>query len=88
MRDIRDDLQERAKFCEAQIRAICSQFDHVVQQMQSERDARIADLKSGLAMIQKLMEFEHQLIGKVVPLPKTSTPPRSLVERIRTANAR
>jgi hypothetical protein len=87
MRDIRDDLQERANFCEEQIRAVCRQFDQVVQQMQGERDARIADLKSGLTMIQKLIEFEQTLMGKLVPLPKASTPPRSLVERIRAANA-
>jgi hypothetical protein len=87
MRDIRDDLQERANFCKEQIRAVCSQFDQVVQQMQSERDARVADLKSRLAMLEEFIEFEQKLMGNVVPLPKASTLPRSLVERIRTANA-
>ena len=87
MRDIRDDLQERAKLCEEQIRMVCSRFDQMVQQMQNERDAKIADLKSGLAMIHKLVEFENKLMGKVVPLPNASTPPPSLIERIRAANS-
>lgn len=87
MRDIRDDLQERVNLCEEQIKAVCSQFDQMVQQMQSECDAKIADLKSGLAMFLKLMEFEHKLMGRVVPLPNASTPPPSLIERIRAANS-
>jgi hypothetical protein len=35
MRDIRDDLQERADFCHDQIRAIYSRFESMVQQLQN-----------------------------------------------------
>jgi hypothetical protein len=87
MRDIRSDLEERANLCEEQIRTVCSQFDQRIHQMQNERDAKIADLKSGLAMIHKLMEFEHKLVGNVVPLPNGSGPAQSLVDRIRAVNA-
>ena len=51
MRDIRSDLQERTTLIEAQIRAAYAHFERIVQQLQNERDAKITDLKSGLAMI-------------------------------------
>ena len=68
MRDIRDDLQERADSCHDQIRAIYSRFESMVQQLQSERDTKIADLKSALTMIEKVMQFENGYMGNVVPL--------------------
>ena len=52
MRDIRGDLQERAIFVDEQIRAAAAHFDKAIQQLQTERDARIADLKAGLAQWQ------------------------------------
>ena len=58
MRDIRGDLQERATLIDDQIRVAVAHFDKAIQRLQSERDARIADLKSGLEMIAKFMEFE------------------------------
>jgi hypothetical protein len=48
MRDIRSDLQERANFIEEQIRAAYAHFEKAVQQLQSERDARVADLQGGV----------------------------------------
>ena len=60
MRDIRGDLQERAIIVDEQIRAAAAHFDKAIQQLQTERDARIADLKVGLAMIAKFMEFEER----------------------------
>src|SRR6478736_7802114 len=60
MRDIRGDLQERAILVDEQIRAAAAHFDRAIQQLQSERDARIADLKAGLTMIAKFMEFEER----------------------------
>ena len=53
MRDIRSDLQERATFIDEQIKAAYAHFEKTIEQLQNERDARIADLKSGLAMIAK-----------------------------------
>ena len=67
MRDIRSDLQERATLIDEQIRAIYAHFEKILQQLQSEQDAKIADLKSGQAMIAKFMEFEQQLLGTVSP---------------------
>src|SRR5262245_51086508 len=64
MRDIRSDLQERATLIDEQFRAAVAHFDKTVQQIQTERDARIAELKSGLAMIAKFMEFEERFLPK------------------------
>jgi hypothetical protein len=73
MRDIRNDLQERATLIDEQIRAAYAQFEKSVEQLKNERDAKIADLKSGLAMIAKFMEFEQRFSGKVSP-PVPSSP--------------
>jgi hypothetical protein len=70
MRDIRSDLQERATLIDEQIRAAYSHFEKTVEQLKNERDARIADLKSGLAMIAKFMEFDQRYLGTVsTPVP-------------------
>ena len=45
MRDIRSDLEERAHIIEEQLRAAYAQFDRMAQQLQSERDARLSDLR-------------------------------------------
>ena len=58
MRDIRSDLQERATLVDDQLRAAVAHFDTAIQQLQSERDARVAGLKSDLSVITKFMEFE------------------------------
>jgi hypothetical protein len=72
MRDIRSDLQERATLIDEQIRAAYSHFEKTVEQLKNERDARIADLKSGLAMIAKFMEFDQRYLGTVsTPVPSS-----------------
>ena len=68
MRDIRCDLQERANVVEEQIRAIYAHFEKVVQQLQIDRDARVAELQGTHSIINTLMEFESALMGNVVPL--------------------
>jgi len=73
MRDIRSDLQERATLIDEQIRAAYAQFEKTLEQLQNERDARIADLKSGLAMVAKFMEFEQRFLGSISP-PVPSSP--------------
>ena len=60
MRDIRSDLQERAILIDEQIRAAYSHFEQTVEQLKNEHDARVVDLKSGLTMIGKFMEFEQR----------------------------
>ena len=84
-RDIRSDLQERANFIEEQIRGASAHFEKMIQQLQNERDMRIADLKSGLAIIEKLMEFENSRVSNVVKFANPSALHPSLADRIRAA---
>jgi hypothetical protein len=51
MRDIRSDLQERAKLIEGQISSAYTHFEKVIEQLQSEHDARVAEFKSELAVM-------------------------------------
>ena len=69
MRDIQSDLQERAALIDEQIRATVAHFDKTIQQLQTQRDTRIAELKSGLAMIGKFMEFEERFLPKPSEVP-------------------
>jgi hypothetical protein len=86
MRDIRDDLEERANFIENQIRAAHAHFEKMVQQMQIERDARIADLKGALTVIHKFREFEDRHVGNVVTLENPPALRHSLADRIKAAS--
>ena len=48
MRDIRNDLQERADLARDQIKAVDAQFQRMVEQLRHEHDPRIADLRGAL----------------------------------------
>jgi hypothetical protein len=74
MRDIRSDLQERTTLIDEQIRAAYDQSRKILEQLQNERDAKIADLKSAQAMIAELMEFEQRSWGNVSPPSVPSSP--------------
>jgi hypothetical protein len=86
MRDIRSDLEERAHIVQEQVRAAHAHFERMAQQLQSERDARIADLKGSLAMIEKLIQFETGIMGK--PLENAPASHPSLADRMKAVNAR
>jgi hypothetical protein len=62
MRDIRSDLQERANLVEEEITAAVAYFEKTVQRLQSECDARVAQLRAELAVLGVLMESEQQRI--------------------------
>ena len=86
MRDIRGDLQERANVVEEQIKTIYTHFENVVQQLQNERDTRVAELQGTHSIINKLIEFESILAEKVVPLEDSKASRRSLADRIKAAS--
>jgi isocitrate dehydrogenase kinase/phosphatase len=73
MRDIRNDLQERAELVQDRIKAADVHFDRMVEQLRNEHDASVADLKVSLAMIAKLMEFEERHVANTSP-DSTSSP--------------
>src|SRR6476619_4021969 len=76
MRDIRNDLQERANLIDEQIKVAYAHFENAIQQLKTEREAKIADLQSAIAMIAKLMEFEERFLANVSPPAAPSpTPP-------------
>jgi hypothetical protein len=90
MRDIRSDLEERANVIQGQVKAACAHYDKAMQQMQAERDAKIAELTETLSMISKLIQFESGIVDKLVTLPHQpgGNPPAlnpSLLDRIRSA---
>src|SRR5262249_29259017 len=74
MRDIRSDLQERASLIEGQIRTAYAHFEKTIQQLQYERDAKIAELKSDLSTISRFIEIEERFAGNV-PSPAPSPSP-------------
>ena len=86
MRDIRSDLEERAHIIQEQVRVAYAHFERMAQQLQSERDARMADLKGSLAMIEKLIQFETGIMGNVVPLENAPTSHASLADRMKAVN--
>jgi len=83
MRDIRGDLEERAQIIQEQLRGANVHFEKMMQQLQNERDARVADLKGTLAMIDKLMQFETNAMDKVVTLEHPAASEPSLADRMR-----
>jgi len=86
MRDIRNDLQERADLTQDQIKAADAQFQRMVEQLRHEHDAKIADFKGALAMIAKLIEFENRHADNVINLESPASRP-SLADRIKAASA-
>ena len=87
MRDIRSDLEERANILQEQLKASYAHFENVVQQLERQRDAKVADLKQTLVMIEKLMQFESGVMDNVVTLENLPSTQPSLVDRIRAVNA-
>ena len=83
MRDIRSDLNERAQIIQEQLRGTNAHFEKMMQQLQNERDARVADLKGTLAMIDKLLQFESGAMDKVVTLEHPAASQSSLADRMR-----
>ena len=67
MRDLRGDLQERAKILEEQTKAARDQFDGLIEQLKQEHDSKIEDLKAELDAVNLLMDFEYRRLGSVTP---------------------
>ena len=54
MRDIRSDLQERANASEEEIRAINADYEKMIEQLQKEREEKLARVKMKFDLISKL----------------------------------
>jgi hypothetical protein len=82
MRDIRNDLQERARLIEDQISGAYAQFEKMIEQLKNEQEGRVSELKSELAALGKLMEAEHRRMANVLPLQAPAVPQLSLADFI------
>jgi hypothetical protein len=81
MRDIRGDLQERAKLLEEEIARTQSEFDELMKQLKLEHQSKVEDLKSDLDAVQMVIKTEDRLLGSVRPraeLPSEPMPPQHL----------
>jgi len=76
MRDIRDDLQERANLLEEQFKAAQGQFEKYVEQLKGEHDSRLKDLKSELEAVKALLGMEHRRHGGAPSAPKAQAQPQ------------
>jgi hypothetical protein len=85
MRDIRNDLQERADLVQDRIKAATVHFERMVEQLRNEDDPRMADLKASLAMITKLMEFEQRHVANMSAdsTPSPSSQHANLAQKLR-----
>jgi hypothetical protein len=77
MRDIREDLQDRANFLRGQIDAAQAQFEKSVEQIKQEHDSRLRALRADLAAVDTLMGAEQRRLGHTPP-PKAPPQPREL----------
>ena len=75
MRDIRSDLQERAKLLAEQIGATQSQFDKYIEQLKVEHQGKLEDLKSDLDAVQMVIKTEDRLLGSVRPPAEPKSEP-------------
>jgi hypothetical protein len=82
MRDIRNDLQERVRLIEDQISSSYAQFEKMIEQLQSEREARVSELRAELSALGKLMEVEHRRMANVLPLQAPAATEVSLADFI------
>jgi hypothetical protein len=74
MRDIRNDLQDRANLIEEQISAAQGQFNRHIEKLKREHEARLEDLKSALDTVQLVMGIDQRL-GSSPSVTKAQCPP-------------
>jgi hypothetical protein len=97
MRDIRNDLQDRANLIEDEIGAAQDEFEKRLEQLKSERETKLEGLKTELAAVGKLLEAEYRRIGahrldaaprlEAVPTPAPTPLADFFVRRISEAGA-
>ena len=63
MRDIRDDLHERANFLAGQIKLAHGEFDKLIEQLKLEHDSKLHNLKSHLNAVHMVTGIEDRRLG-------------------------
>ena len=69
MRDIRDDLRERANMLEEQLKSADAHFQKFVEQLKEEHDAKVQDLRSELEAVKVLLGIEQRRHGVTATAP-------------------
>jgi hypothetical protein len=72
MRDIRDDLRDRANLLDGQINDAQGQFEALVQRFKQEHDSRLKDLKAELQALSTLIGAEERRLDRETPASKKS----------------
>ncbi len=72
MRDIRSDLEERAKLLQEDITRTVAQCEKAVRRLQSECDGRVETLKAELAALGVLIAAERQRMTNTRPMQRGS----------------
>ena len=81
MRDIREDLQDRANFLRGQMDAAQAQLEKSIDQIKQEHDSRLEGLKADLAAVTKLLGSEHRRLGNTPPASKAQAQPQAQPEQ-------
>ena len=63
MRDIHDDLNERANILLGQIKLAQGQFDKLIEQLKIEHDNKLHHLKSDLDVVHMVTGIEDRRLG-------------------------
>lgn len=96
MRDIRDDLQDRANLIAEQISTAQGQFDKHIEQLRHEHETMLEGLKSTLHNVHMVIgiegrrhvgslsgtEVEFQMAPPSQPLPKQAQPQQPLSDAL------
>ena len=67
MRDIRDDLKDRANLIAEQINTAQGQFDKHIEQLRHEHETMLEDLKSTLHSVHMVIGIEGGRLGSSLP---------------------
>ena len=73
MRDIRNDLQDRANLLDEQINTAEAQFESLVEQLRTEHESRLEDLKAEFEAVGRLLEVEQRRLANI-PVTPAQTP--------------
>ena len=75
MRDIRDDLQDRANLIAEQISIAQGQFDKHIEQLRREHETMLEDLKSTLHNVHMVIGIEGRRLASSKCVTKAQYPP-------------
>ena len=91
MRDIRDDLHERATFLVGQINLAQGQFDKLMEQLKVEHDIKLHNLKGNLDAVNMVAIIEDRRLGSYASANKAKNqirPPQPPLQQVQPQHPR